>query len=200
MLIKPEFAVDDLVAAQALVRAHPFAVIVAPDLRMTRMPCLVEADADRLAVRGHVARADPFASALGGPLLLVFAGVHGYISASWYGSATIPTWNHVTLHLRGVPECCEDAMPLLRQTVDHFESAVERPWSLERMGDEARDMADEVIAFRLVAQDWHLEAKLSQDKPPDERERLIAALESQGPYANPGLAQAMRDARQYGGR
>ena len=151
MRIKSEFAVEDVRAARALVRAHPFAVIVAPDLRMTRMPCLVDEDADGLAVRGHVARADPFASALEGPLLLVFGGVHGYISASWYGSDTIPTWNHVTLQLRGVPQCFEDAMPLLRQTVGHFEAAVERPWSLERMGEQAREMADEVIAFRLVA-------------------------------------------------
>jgi hypothetical protein len=41
---------------------------------MTRMPCLVDEDADGLAVRGHVARADPFASAPEGPLLLVFGG------------------------------------------------------------------------------------------------------------------------------
>jgi transcriptional regulator len=199
MRIKPEFAVDDLEAAQALVREHPFATIVAPDLRMTRMPCLLEDHVDRLAVRGHVARADPFASALGGPLLLIFGGVHGYISASWYGTDTIPTWNHITLQVRGVADCCDDAMPILRQTVDHFEAAVEQPWSLDRMGDEAREMADQVIAFRLVAQHWHLEMKLSQDKPAEERERLIGALGSPGPYGNDRLAQAMREA-ESGGR
>jgi transcriptional regulator len=196
VLIKPRFAAGDLDAARSLVRAHPFAVIVAPDLRMTRMPCLVEEHPEnKLAVLSHVARADPFASALDGPLLLVFGGVHGYISASWYASDTIPTWNHVTLHLRGRPERFDDAMPVLRRTVEHFEAAVEHPWSLERMGEEAREMADEVIAFRLVAHQWHLEAKLSQDKPPTERERLIDALESPGAYANADLARAMRHAR-----
>jgi transcriptional regulator len=182
-------------AARAVVRAHPFAVIVASDLRVTRMPCLVEeADDDELVIVGHVARADPLAGALGERLLLVFCGVHGYISASWYEADTIPTWNNVTLQVRGVPDLLPDALPIVRRTVEHFEAAVEHPWSLERMGSTAREMADEVIAFRLVAETWHLEAKLSQDKPQHERERLIAALETPGPYADAALASAMRGA------
>jgi transcriptional regulator len=127
-------------------------------------------------------------------VLLVFQAVHGYVSASWYESETIPTWNHVTLHVRGTPEPFADALPVLRRTVDHFEAAVERPWSLDRMGDDAREMADQVVAFRLAVDSWHLEAKLSQDKPDDERARLLAGLERPGPYADPALAAAMREA------
>jgi transcriptional regulator len=114
------------------------------------------------------------------------------VSASWYGEDTIPTWNHVTLHVRGTPTRYDDAMPVLRQTVDRFEAAVEQPWSLDRMGDTAREMADQVVAFRLSAASWHLEAKLSQDKPADERARVLGGLEAPGPYANAPLAEAMR--------
>ena len=192
MQIKEEFDLGDVRAARAIVRAHPFATIVTADLRATHMPCLVEEDADGLVILGHVARADPASGGLDGPLLLIFHGPHGYVSASWYESDTIPTWNNVTLHVRGTPELFDDALPVLRRTVDHFESAVEEPWSLERMGDTAREMADEVIAFRLRAQSWHAEAKLSQDKPADERARVLAGLDAPGPYANPLLAAAMR--------
>jgi transcriptional regulator len=186
--IKPEFDVDDLAAARETVRAHPFATIVSPALRATRMPCLVDETADGLAILGHVARADPLAADLRGPLLFLFTGPHGYVSASWYGEDTIPTWNHVTLQLRATPELFADALPVLRRTVDHFETE----WSLDRMGATAREMADEVIAFRAVADSWHLEAKLSQDKPGDERARVLAGLEAPGPYANPAVAAAMR--------
>jgi transcriptional regulator len=192
MRIKDEFRVEEAAAARSLVRAHPFATIVTADLRATHMPCLVDDEADGLAILGHVACADPVSEALDGPLLLVFHGPHGYISASWYESETIPTWNHVTLHVRGTPERFADALPVLRRTVDHFEAAVERPWSLDRMGDTAREMADQVVAFRLRADAWHLEAKLSQDKPDEERARLIAGLERPGTYANLPLAAAMR--------
>ena len=192
MHIKQEFALTELRAARAIIRAHPFATLVTADLRATHMPCLVDEEFAGLTVLGHVARADPVADALGGPLLAIFQGPSGYVSASWYASETIPTWNHVTLHVRGRPELLEDSMPVLEHTVDHFEAAVERPWSLARLGDDAREMADQVIAFRLRADSWHAEAKLSQDKPPEERARVLAGFQRAGPYANPALAAAMR--------
>ena len=193
MRIKEAFRLDAVDAARDIVRAHPFASIVTADLCATHMPCLVdEAEAGALTVLGHVARADPVAERLGGPVLVIFHGPHGYVSASWYESETIPTWNHVTLHVRGTPELFDDALPVLRRTVDHFEAAVERPWSLDRMGDTAREMADQVVAFRVRAESWHAEAKLSQDKPDGERARVLAGLQAPGPYANAPLAGAMR--------
>jgi transcriptional regulator len=98
----------------------------------------------------------------------------------------------VTLHVRGRPFVLDDPLPVLRRTVEHFEAAVERPWSLERMGQTADDMAGEVLAFRLRAESWHAEAKLSQDKPARERARVLAGLEAPGPYADASLAAAMR--------
>ena len=192
MRIKEPFFLEDVESARALVGAHPFATIVTADLRATHMPCLVDESADELVIVGHVACADPASQALGGPVLLIFHGPHGYVSASWYESDTIPTWNHVTLHVRGTPQLLDDALPVLRRTVDRFEAAVERPWSLDRLGDGARKMADEVVAFRLRAESWHAEAKLSQDKPDDERARVLAGLEQPGPYANAAVAAAMR--------
>jgi transcriptional regulator len=190
--IKPEFALGDVDDARAIVKNHPFATLVTADLRATHMPCLIDDAAAGLAILGHVARADPVAETLDGPLLAIFQGPAGYVSASWYASDTIPTWNHVTLHIRGTPELFGDPMPLLRWTVENFEAAVERPWSLDCMGDSAREMADQVVAFRLRAESWHAEAKLSQDKPGHERARVLAGLERHGPYANPALASAMR--------
>ena len=194
MHIKDEFRLSDVHTARSIVRAHPFATIVTADLRATHMPCLVDEEAAGLAILGHVACADPVSQALDGPLLMIFEGPRGYVSASWYEREIIPTWNHVTLHVRGMPELHDDALPVLRRTVDHFEAAVEHPWSLDRMGDTGREMADKVRAFRLAAESWHAEAKLSQDKPADERARIVAGLEGSGAYANAALARAMREA------
>ena len=192
MHIKQEFALGDVEDARAIVKSHPFATLVTADLRATHMPCLVDEEAAGLAILGHVARADPVAETLDGPLLAIFQGPAGYVSASWYASDTIPTWNHVTLHIRGTPDLFGDPIAVLRQTVDHFEAAVEEPWSLDRMGDSAREMADQVVAFRMRAESWHAECKLSQDKPGHERARVLAGFERPGPYANPALASAMR--------
>jgi transcriptional regulator len=192
MHIKEDFAIDEVDVARSIVRAHPLATFVTPDLRATHMPCLVDEEAEGLVLVSHVARADPVAERLGGPLLAVFHGPHGYVSASWYASDTIPTWNYVMLHVRGTPEPFDDALPVVRRTVDHFEAEVEEPWSLERMGENAREMADHVIAFRLRGDSWYGEAKLSQDKPQAEQGRVLAALERDRAYANGPLAAAMR--------
>jgi transcriptional regulator len=193
--IKEAFEIRELEAARSIVRAHPFATLVTADLRATHMPCLVDEASDGLVVLGHVARADPVAQSLSGPLLAIFQGPQGYVSASWYASETIPTWNHVTLHVRGRPELLVNAMPVLRRTVEHFESALDEPWSLSRMGETATEMAEQVIAFRLQAMSWHAEAKLSQDKPAEERTRVMAALDRPGAYQNRALAIAMRSWR-----
>jgi transcriptional regulator len=195
MHIKDAFEIRDVELARSIVRAYPFATLVTADLRATHMPCLVDEDAAGLTIVGHVARGDPVAESLAAPLLAIFHGPRGYISASWYASETIPTWNHVTLHLRGTPALFDDPMPVLRRTVDHFEAVVDEPWSLDRMGETAREMADKVIAFRLPAASWHAEAKLSQDKPEDEQARVLAGLERPGPYTNAGVAMAMRSFR-----
>jgi transcriptional regulator len=194
MRIKESFRQTSAQAARELVRAYPFATIVTADLCATHMPCLLDDEAEGLSILGHVARADPASEGIAGSVLLIFQGPHGYVSASWYEDETIPTWNHVTLHVRGTPELFDDAMPVLRRTVDHFEAAVEHPWSLDRLGDTAREMADQVIAFRLRAESWHAEAKLSQDKPEQEQARVLAGLQRPGPYRNEMLAAAMRGA------
>src|SRR4051794_28023520 len=195
MYIKQAFRIDDVAAAREIVARNPFATIVTADLRATHMPCLLDHASGGLGILGHVALADPVSEALDGPVLLIFQGPHGYVSASWYASdRIIPTWNHVTLHVRGRPEVLADALPVLRRTVARFEAAVAEPWSLDRMGAEARAMADRVVAFRLVAPSWHAERKLSQDKPGHERDRVLAGLEAEGPYRNPPLAAEMREA------
>jgi transcriptional regulator len=192
MHIKAEFEITDLEVARAIVHANPFATFVTGDLRATHMPCLVDEEAHELSILSHVARADPVAERLDGPLLAIFHGPHGYVSASWYAGDTIPTWNYVILHLRGRPERFEDALPVVRRTVERFEATVAEPWSLDRIGDTAREMADQVVAFRLRAESWFAEAKLSQDKPEDEQARVLEGLERDPAYANPALAGAMR--------
>jgi transcriptional regulator len=198
MQIKEAFRAGSLDTARAIVHAHPFATIVTRNLQATHMPCLLDEEPDGLAILGHVACADPASRDLDGPLLLIFHGPHGYISAGWYPTDTIPTWNHVTLHVRGVPHVFDDALPVLRRTVDRFEAVLERPWALDRLGGTAREMADQVVAFRLVAADWHAELKLSQDKPAHERTQVLAGLKAPGPYANPSLAAAMGVAGSFG--
>ena len=140
-----------------------------------------------------MAKADPACPSLDGPLLLIFHGPHGYVSASWYADDRIPTWNHVTLHVRGTPERLHDALAVLRRTVDALR--VGRRAARGRWSGWARPRArwpTRSSPFACARNSWHAEAKLSQDKPAAERARVLAGLDAPGPYANAPLAEAMR--------
>ena len=189
MRIHDEFAVSDPVAARSVIDRHGFATIVARDLETTRMPCLAE-DGEELSVLSHVAGADPFSRCVheGARLLMIFHGPQGYVSAGWYPvDDMIPTWDHVTLEVRGRVEIVT-AREVLERTVDHYERLLERPWRLRGMDH----MVEQVVGFRLRAESVHLEAKLHQDKDPEIRGAAIAGLEAPGPYRNAELAAAIR--------
>ena len=84
-----------------------------------------------------------------------------------------------------------DGFAVLEQTVSHFEAAPARPWQLESSIDYARRIATGTVAFRLRATRFMAKAKLSQDKPPDVRSCVIAALEP-GPYQALARADEMK--------
>ena len=207
MLDRVEYAMPSMQEVRRLIRNHGWAVLVAGgsgDLRATHVPCLLDPARDpggageRLVVIGHTARADPVVSALrsGQEVLLVFQGPNGYISPAWYGqSPSLPTWNFTAVHVWGVPEVLEgeEGFSVLERTVEHVEAARDDPWELR--GDAlayARRIAHETAPFRVRSAAIQAKAKLSQDKPPRIQDRVMAALQADGPYQNAQLAAEMR--------
>jgi transcriptional regulator len=94
-----------------------------------------------------------------------------------------------------VPELLEgqEAFSVLALTVEHFEAARDDPWTLQGSSlDYAHRIAPGTVRFRLRSVTVRAKAKLSQDKPREIEERVVAALEEPGPYANPALASEMR--------
>jgi transcriptional regulator len=159
------------------------------------VPVLLE-EGPGLSVVGHLGRPDDVLPALGThEVLLVVAGPHGYVSPGWYGySPALPTWNYVAAHLYGTPEVLgpEETYRVLSDTVDHFERVRDEPVRLEPIEDHAHRVARGAVGFRLRVTRVQAKAKLSQDKPAEVVDRVIAALGSDPAYANPALAERMR--------
>jgi transcriptional regulator len=207
MLVQRHYAMSGMAEVRRLVTAYGWAVLVTDSLRAAHVPCLLDpehdpgGDDDRLVILSHTARADPASADLvaGAEVLLVFQGPNGYISPAWYEAGPyVPTWNFSAVHVHGIPEILdgEDGFAVLERTVDHFEAARESPWRLA--GDSlpyARRIAPGTVPFRLRAARVEAKAKLSQDKPREVQDRVIAALERPGPYGNPELAAEMRRLR-----
>jgi transcriptional regulator len=201
----PSFTLADIAEMRRVIQANPWATVVsdpADGLVASHYVVLLDDGRDDLTVVGHVGRPDDLIHGLGErELLVVFQGPHGYISPGWYGDvAAVPTWNYTAIHLSGVPEILDpdENLRVLDRMVDEFENRMPAPRPLwQRPNDEAfvSRLAAGTVGFRLTPSRVVAKRKLSQNKPAETIEAVIAQLEGDGPYANPPLAAEMRRAR-----
>lgn len=201
----PSFTLADMAEIRRVIDANPWATVVsAPTdgLVASHYAILLDEDRDDLTIVGHVGRPDDAIHGLGErEILVAFQGPHGYVSPSWYGDVpAVPTWNYTAVHLSGVPEILSSAenLRVLDTLVARFESLLPDPRLMwERPNDAAfiERLEAGTVGFRLTPTKVVAKRKLSQNKPAETVEAVIASLRAQGPYENAALAAEMRRAQ-----
>ena len=201
----PTYVITDPLEVKRLIRENPWATFVATTatgIVASHYPVVLEEDDEGISFVSHVGRPDEKSLELGsGELLTIIQGPHGYISPGWYeGESFIPTWNHVTAHLYGVPEILSDEenFRVLGDLVDHFEQRMPDPVSLEIDEEYARRVAKGTVGIRVRITRFDARLKLSQNKPDHVMEHILGALEGDGPYNHAALAAEMRRVRETG--
>jgi transcriptional regulator len=195
----PGYVVTDPDEIKRLIRENPWATIVshtASGLVASHYPVLLEEGRDEISIVSHVGRPDEKLHELGEhEVLVIIQGPHGYVSPSWYENGEfVPTWNHVTAHLYGVPAILseDENFEVLTTLTDHFEHGMPHPSSLSEDEDAARRIAKGTVGFRLVVTRFDARLKLSQNKTPEVAERIITKLEGGDRYASAELAAEMK--------
>ncbi len=200
MYAPDSFAAPSETAAQDLIDAHRFALLVsvrdgAPFA--THIPFLL--DRSRGAhgtLLGHVARANPHWQAFAdGPAMAVFQGPHAYVSPRWYAAVekVVPTWNYAAVHAYGAPRLIEDPAAV-RAYLDRLVASEEDgAWTLDGQPAPFVDaMLRALVAFELPIDRLEAKFKLSQNRPAEDHGRVVAALEDAGDEASLALARLMR--------
>ncbi len=200
----PSFAMTDVAELRRLIDRNPWMTLVSdtPDgLVASHYAVLLDEERDDLTVVGHVGKPDDLIHGLGErELLIIVQGPHGYISPGWYGDvASVPTWNFVSAHLRGIPEVLstQDNLRVLDRLVARFENALPEPrlmWERPNDATFIERLERGTVGFRLTPTTVVAKRKLSQNKSAEVVETVIAELSGTGPYANPELAAEMRRA------
>ena len=195
----PHYTTTDEAVVKRLIRENPWMTFVSSastGLVASHYATLLEEDADGISIVSHFGRPDEKLHELGEhEMLVIVQGPHGYISPGWYAEGDfIPTWNHVTAHLYGTPEIlsAEENFAILQRLVHHFEVRMPRPVSLGYDEEYARRVARGTVGLRIRVDRIDARLKLSQNKPGEVRETIIRALDGDGPYAHPALAEEMR--------
>jgi transcriptional regulator len=194
----PHYLLTDEDEVKRLIRENPWATIVsntANGLVASHYPVVLETTDAGISIVSHVGRPDERLHELGEhEVLVIIQGPHGYISPGWYDNAEfVPTWNHVTAHLYGTPEILSDEenFRVLGDLVDHFEQRMPEPMSLEIDEESARHIATGTVGIRIAITRFDARLKLSQNKSPEVVDRIITALEGDGPYSSQPLADEM---------
>ena len=205
MYIPAHFAPDEATVGE-LLRNHGAADLVtvtAEGLVATMLPFIyVPGAGEHGALHGHLARNnDQWRLPAVGEALAIVRGPDAYITPTWYTSKAehgrvVPTWNYVTAHVYGRfvvhddPEWTED---LVRRLTAKHEAGNEHPWSVD---DAPRKFIDgqlrAIVGIELEITRIEAKAKLSQNRPPADVERVIAGLRERGDTAS---ADAVEQAR-----
>ena len=196
----PTYLLEDAAEVKRLIRNNPWMTYVSPAstglVASHYATLLEETDDDSIVIVSHFGRPDEVAHELGQhEVLVIVQGPHGYISPNWYAEGDfVPTWNHVTAHLYGVPEILtdEENFRILGDLVDHFEKRMPTPVSLDIDEEKAKRIARGTVGLRIRITRFDARAKLSQNKTPEVREAIMTALEGSGPYSSADLALEMR--------
>lgn len=190
MYVPPAFREDRREVMEALIAAHPLAMLIshgAGGLTANHVPMQITDG----VLRAHLARANPQLDDLraGGEVLAVFQGPQAYVSPGWYASKAehgrvVPTWNYLTVQVRGAARVIEDAGWLRAQVTaltDRHEAGRAEPWAVSDAPErflEAQLRA--IVGIELPLDGLSGKWKASQNRPDADRAGVISGLASEG--------------------
>ena len=197
----PHYILDDEAEIKRLVRENAWVTFVSQSddgMVASHYPTMLDEDADGIVLLTHFGRPDEKLHAVGSgrDMLMIVQGAHGYVSPSWYSDPNdmVPTWNHVTAHLYGVPEVLthEQNLVVLERLVDHFEAGMPNAKSLRIDPKAADKLAKGTIGLRIPITRVEARKKLSQNRTDADRDTVIEKLSGDGRYSSPELADEMQ--------
>ena len=124
---------DDPKFILEFIKNHPFATMVSKleNLVATHVPVLVEGNTENFRLYAHIANHNEQLETLQDDteVLLIFNGVQGYVSSSWYGEKDISTWDYSAVHINAYIkiQSSEELQNSLEKLVNTFENQQKSP-------------------------------------------------------------------------
>ena len=200
MYVPTAFAEPRLEVLHEFITAYDFATLITcggGEMVASHLPTLLLPTRGKFGtLQVHLARQNEQwrALAAGEPVLAIFQGPHGYVSARWYKNpVNVPTWNYAVVHARGTPRMMKAAA--LREYL-HALAARYEPreggWNPSMLPPEVMDkLAGQIVGFDIEIQSMQGKWKLGQNRTREDREGAIAGLRQSGDAAAHVLADWM---------
>jgi len=201
MYIPALFRETDTAALHDFMEQQSFALLVShgsQGLVASHLPVLLEPNVGAFGrLFGHMARANPQWGQAEGEVMVVFSGPHAYISPTWYEAAgTVPTWNYVAVHAYGAIEIVDDSksiQEILRKSVGLFEGPRPAPWLFDESAEGMATLLRSIVGFRITISRLEGKWKLGQNRPEDQRRRVVRQLRDRPDEDSKAIAALMED-------
>ncbi len=177
------------------IREFPFAQLVTfgeGGISATPLPLMFDPGEGRDGMLlGHLARANPQWKTADTAVeaLAIFSGPHGYISPGWYETKrrtgkVVPTWNYVTIQVRGRVSFFDDSAGLLavvRRLTDLHEAGRDAPWAVsDAPEDFVAAQLRAIVGLRLEITEIIGKWKMSQNRSEADRLGVVEGLRAEG--------------------
>ena len=200
--IPEHFRETDRERLHAFLRDYPFGalVTVADGVPFaSHLPFIYEAHRGAHGTLcGHMARANPQWRHLANAerVLAIFEGPHTYISPSWYAHPGVPTWNYSVVHVYGRPTVLDDVdavSRIIERLTTVNEARFSPPWQVDLAEPRTRRMLDFIVGFEIEVTSIEGKFKMSQNRPEEDRRRVIEQLGRSESQMDRAVAEMMRE-------
>jgi len=166
----------------AFARSRAFGILSVnsePAPLLSHIPFILSEDGSEVEM--HLVRSNPIVRHIMEPQQAVLAVVGGnaYISPDWYGvEDQVPTWNYVSVHIRGEIHLLDQQElhgVLTRLSAEMEERLLpKKPWTSDKMTPDVYErMQRQIVPVKMAVSEINGTWKLSQNKP--DQVRLAAA-------------------------
>nr|WP_240492471.1 FMN-binding negative transcriptional regulator [Bacillus badius] len=200
--IPKKYCMDHDEAVQ-MMKSNPFALLVTVDEHRplaTHIPLEIREEEGKIYATGHLAYGNKQKKTLNhnSDVLLIFQGLHAYISSSWYQCKEVPTWNYLAVHAYGAARVIteEELGSTLNTMLTHYESHREngRTWDTfdpELLKSEMKG----IVGFEIEITSIQAVAKMSQNRNDSDYQSIVEELEKSKEPEKIQIAQWMREQR-----
>ncbi|MCU0754043.1 MAG: FMN-binding negative transcriptional regulator [Xanthomonadales bacterium] len=152
--------------------AFRFATVISrsdEDVTVTQLPLILDRSRGKYGhLIGHMDRNNPHSRYLeGNRVFAVFHGPNAYISPNVYESTQLPTWNSVSVHVRGTAAIIS-SLEIIKASLIRMTSTLEAksaaPYSLLPDDPAMARLLEHIVGFEISIEEVVGRFKLSQDK------------------------------------
>lgn len=169
-----------------VIETYSFATLISrteEDIVVTQLPLMLDRQRGEFGfLIGHMDRNNPHTRYLNREkVFVIFHGPNAYISPNVYQSSQLPTWNSISVHVKGVTSILDSAEAVhdsMIKMVSFLEKG-EKPFVLGKDNKRVQSLLGYVVGFEIEISEMIGRFKLSQNKNPKDKqlakEHLISA-------------------------